>query len=115
MYLARYTNPKLTGTIVKEAVKCGRINCQCSKGYMHKWYYYLYYRSLENGKWKLKKEYIAHNRVRYLKAKIREFKKKDMRTKVRLSANIGFLKDVKQYTTGDMSNNDLLTKIYEIT
>lgn len=57
MNLSRYTNPRMTGVVVKEAVKCGKENCHCSRGNLHKWYYYLYYRSFENDKWKLKKQY----------------------------------------------------------
>lgn len=115
MYLSRYTNPKLTGVVVKEAVKCGKQNCHCGKGDLHKWYYYLYYRSFVNDKWRLKKEYINHSRVKYLKGKIREMKNRDMVTKARLSANLSLLKDTLGYSRGSMSADDLLKTIYEIT
>lgn len=114
MNLSRYTNPRLTGVVVKEAVKCGKKNCRCSKGDLHRWYYYLYYRSFENDKWKLKKEYISHSRVKYLKGKIKILKNKDMTTKVRLSANISLLKDTLAYSNGNMSVSDLLKSVYEI-
>lgn len=115
MYLDRYTNPKLTGVVVKEAVKCGKDNCHCSKGDFHKWYYYLYYRSFENNKWILKKEYVNRGRVKYLKGKIKEMKNKDKATKVRLSANLSLLKDTLEYSKGNISADDLLKTIYEIT
>jgi hypothetical protein len=114
MYLARYTEPKLTGVVVKEAVRCGKKNCRCTQGEFHKWYYYLYYRSFENDAWKLKKEYIKRNKVKYLKAKIKVLKNKDMGTKVRLSANMSLLKDTFGYVKGSISANDLLKSIYEI-
>lgn len=114
MNLYRYTNPRMTGVVVKEAVKCGKENCSCAKGNLHKWYYYLYYRSFENDKWKLKKEYISHNKVKYLRRKIKTLKNKDMRTKVRLSANFSFLKDTLTYLNGNMSADDLLKSVYEI-
>jgi hypothetical protein len=115
MYLSRYTKPKLTGVVIKEAVRCGKSNCRCSKGDFHKWYYYLYYRSFENNKWKLKKEYINHNKVKYLKGKIKEMKNREMATKVRLSANAALLKDTLMYSRGSRSADDLLKSVYAIT
>ena len=114
MNLSRYTNPRMTGVVVKEAIKCGKTNCRCAKGDLHKWYYYLYYRSFEGGKWKLKKEYISQNRAKYLKKKIKVLKNKDMRTRVRLSANLPFLTDTQAYLHGGMSVKDLLKSVYEI-
>lgn len=114
MFLSRYTNPKLTGVIVKEAVKCGRKDCRCSSGKLHKWYYYLYYRSFENGVWKLKKEYISRNKVKYLRAKIKEMKSNYKATQARLSANMSFLNDTFGFTNGKMSAEDLLKSAYEI-
>ncbi len=114
MNLSRYTNPRLTGVVVKEAVKCGKENCRCAKGDLHKWYYYLYFRSFEDNKWKLKKEYIIHSKVKYLKGKIKVLKIKDMRSKVRLSANSALLKDTLSHLHGSMSANDLLKSVYEI-
>jgi len=104
----------MTGVVVKEAVKCGKENCHCSRGNLHKWYYYLYYRSFENDKWKLKKEYINHSKVKYLRGKIKAQKNKDIRTRGRLSANPSFLKDTLAYLNGSMSANDLLKSVYEI-
>ena len=114
MNFSRYINPRLTGIVVKEAVKCGKKNCRCSNGELHKWYYYLYYRSLEGDKWKLKKEYISHSRAKYLKAKIKVSKNKDMHARARLSANAPFLKNTLAYLNGNMSANDLLKSVYEI-
>lgn len=115
MYLDRYNNPRLTGVVVKEAVKCGKVNCHCTKGDLHKWYYYLYYRSFENGKWRLKKEYVNRGRVKYLRGKIKELKNKDMATKTKLSANSSLLKNTLEYSKGNMSTESLLKSIYEIT
>lgn len=116
MYLARYTNPRLTGVVIKEAVRCGKRDCHCGHGEdLHRWYYYLYYRSFDNGAWKLKKEYVKKSKVKYLKAKIKEQKNKDTITKVRLSGNLSFLKQTLQYTQGNMSAEELLKSVYEIT
>lgn len=114
MNLSRYTNPRMTGVVVREAVKCGKANCRCTKGDLHKWYYYLYYRSFDDNKWKLKKEYVSKSKVKYLKGKIKAQKNKDMRTRGRLSANMPFLKDTLAYLNGSMSANDLLKSVYEI-
>lgn len=115
MYLNRYSNPRLTGVVVKEAVKCGKNNCSCSKGDLHKWYYYLYYRRFVNDKWELKKEYINHSRVKYLRGKIKKMKDKDKVTKLRLSANLALLKNTFKYSRGNISADDLIKTIYEIT
>lgn len=116
MYLARYTNPRLTGVVIKETVRCGKKDCHCVHGEgLHRWYYYLYYRSFDNGTWKLKKEYVKKSKVKYLRAKIKETKNKEIATKVRMSDNLSFLKDTSQYTRGNISVEELLKTIYEIT
>lgn len=116
MYLARYTNPRLTGVVIKETVRCGKKDCYCHQGEkLHKGYYYLYYRNFENGVWKLKKEYIKKNKVQYLKAKIKELKNREMTTKVKLAENLSLLKNTFNYTRGGISDADLLKSIYEIT
>ena len=114
MNLSRYTNPRLTGVVIKEAVKCGKKNCRCSKGNLHKWYYYLYYRSFENDKWKLKKKYVSHSKVKYLKRKIKVLKNNDIQMKSRLSANMTVLDDTLAFSRGSLSANELLKSIYEI-
>jgi hypothetical protein len=114
MNFYRYTNPKMTGVVVKEAVKCGKENCRCNNGFLHKWYYYLYYRSFEGGKWKLKKEYLSQSKAKYLKRKIKEFKLKSLSTRTRLSTNTPYLTDVQAYLNGSISMRDLLKSAYEI-
>lgn len=114
MHFSRYINPRMTGVVVKEAVKCGKDNCRCSKGEMHKWYYYLYYRTFENDKWKLKKEYISQSKAKYLKRKIKALKDNDMQMKSRLSANMTLLNDAVAFTRGNLSGKELLKNIYEI-
>jgi hypothetical protein len=114
MYLARYTKPKLTGIVVKEAVRCGKKNCRCTKGELHKWYYYLYYRSFEKGAWKLKKVYIKRNQVKYLRAKIRKIKYEEIASKLRISANAPALHQTYDFINGNMSIDDLLKTIHEI-
>jgi len=114
MYLIRFTNPKLTGVIIKESVKCGKDNCQCINGNFHKWYYYLYYRDIENGRWKLKKEYVKRNKVKYLRKQIKEMKDKDRVSKKRLMSNIYYLGEALKYLKGSMSVHDLIKDIYEI-
>ena len=80
-YSFRHTNPELTGTIVKEKVRCGKSNCRCMKqNKSHKWYYYLYWRK---GKL-LKKYYLPKTKVRTLKRKIILAKTKDKEEKNRL-------------------------------
>ncbi len=74
MYLARYNNPKSTGSVVKELVKCGKNNCQCLRGKLHGPYNYHYFRELREGKWLLKKLYVPQGRVHYLKRKIQQIK-----------------------------------------
>lgn len=114
MNLYRYTNPRMTGVVVKEAVKCGKKNCRCVKGNLHKWYYYLYYRSFEDDKWKLKKEYISQSKAKYLKRKIKVLKNKDIQMKSRLSANMTLLNDTLAFSRGSLSGKELLKNIYEI-
>ena len=114
MNLSRYINPRMTGVVVKEAVKCGKENCRCSKGDLHKGYHYLYYRSFENGKWKLKKEYVSQSKVKYLKRKIKILKNTDTQMKSRLSVNMTLLNDTRAFSRGSLSANELLKSVYEI-
>src|SRR3546814_438510 len=114
MNLSRYTNTRMTVVVVKEAVKCGKENCRCSNGNLHKWYYYIYYRSFENEKWKLKKEYSSQSKVKYLKRKIKVLKNNDTQMKVRVSVNMTLLQDTLAFTNGSLSANELLKSIYEI-
>lgn len=104
----------MTGVVVKEAVKCGKENCRCSKGDLHKWYFYLYFRTFENDKWKLKKEYVSQSKVKYLKRKIKVLKNTDTQMRSRLSANMTLLNDTHAFSKGSMSAKELLKSIYEI-
>lgn len=109
MYSVRYKDPKLAGVIIKEAVKCGKSNCKCAKGELHRWYYYLYYRGYVSGEWKLKKEYIPRNRVKYMRKKISQIKSEEKQLKLELLRNTLFLKIVKYYLkTGE---TDLLEEL----
>lgn len=114
MHISRYVNPKLSGVVVKEAVKCGKDNCRCSKGAMHKWYYYLYYRIFENDTWKLKKEYIKPDKVKYLKRKIHKSKQNNKMMHDKFSANLSILNNTNSFVQGKLSANQLLKSIYEI-
>jgi hypothetical protein len=84
----------LAGVIIKEAVKCGKSNCKCAKGELHRWYYYLYYRGYVSGEWKLKKEYIPRNKVKYMRKKISQIKSEEKQLKFELQRNTLFLKVV---------------------
>ena len=95
MYSVRYKDPKLVGVIIKEAVKCGKPNCRCTGGRLHKWYYYLYYRGLVNERWKLRKEYVPRNKVKYMRRKISQIKSEDKQLKLELRRNTLFLKVIK--------------------
>lgn len=95
MYSIRYEDPRLAGVIIKEAVKCGKPNCRCAGGKLHRWYYYLYYRELVNGEWKLKKEYVPRNKVKYMRMKISQIKSKEKQLKLELLRNALFLKVIK--------------------
>ncbi|MEA1965519.1 MAG: DUF6788 family protein [Candidatus Aerophobetes bacterium] len=95
MYSIRYEDPKLAGVVIKEAVRCGKPNCKCARGKLHKWYYYLYYRKLVDGEWKLKKEYVPRNKVKYIRKKISRIKNEEKQTKLDLQKNMLFLKIVK--------------------
>ena len=109
MYSVRYKDPKLAGVIIKEAVKCGKPNCRCADGRLHKWYYYLYYRGLVNEGWKLKKEYVPRNKVKYMRRKINRIKSEEKHLKLELQRNILFLKIVKYHLkTGE---TDLLEEL----
>lgn len=77
MYSFRYSDPKLAGVIVREAVRCGKRNCHCAQGRPHRWYYYLYYRVPTAEGWKLKKEYVPRDQVRVVRKKIRAAKAQD--------------------------------------
>lgn len=114
MQYSRYINPKLSGVIVKEAVKCGKDNCRCGKGEMHKWYYYLYYRVFENGAWKLKKEYIKSDKVKYLKRKIHKSKQNNRLIHSKFLSNLSILNSTNSFVQGKLSVNELLKSIYEI-
>ncbi len=84
MYSFRYSDPKLAGVIVKEAVRCGKRNCRCAQGRPHRWYYYLYYRVLTERGWKLKKEYVPKARVRALRSRIRAAKAQERLYKLQM-------------------------------
>jgi hypothetical protein len=82
MYNLRYSNPRLSGNIIRAKRKCGKANCRCSqsKKYLHP-YYYLEYKELVNGRWKRKREYVSKSKVRALRAKIKRAKQKENRDK----------------------------------
>lgn len=115
MYLARYTEPKLTGVVVKEAVRCGKENCRCAKGKLHRWYYYHYFRQFEDGEWKLKKRYITRPKVKYLRRKIREKKRGENQTKAKLATNMFILAKTSGYIKGKIPTGDYLKALNEIT
>lgn len=94
-YYKRYDDPRLTGVVIKEKVRCGKPGCRCNRGLPHKWYYYLYYRQFE-GIWKLRKEYIARHKVKALKREIEGYKREDKKGKVEIKQMWGMLRFLKK-------------------
>ena len=83
-YSFRHTNPELAGVLIKEKVRCGKLNCRCMRlKQLHKWYYYLYWRDYRNNA-VLKKRYVPRNEVRKLRRKLKSIKTKDMEEKYRI-------------------------------
>lgn len=95
MYSFRYSDPKLAGVIVREAVRCGKRNCRCAQGRPHRWYYYLYYRVPTAEGWKLKKEYVPRDQVRVVRKKIRAAKAQDRMYKLQMEEMCGMLRDIE--------------------
>lgn len=92
MYSYRFDNPRMTGVIVKEAVKCGKPRCKCARGKLHRWYYYLYYREWDGEKWRLRKEYVPKRKVKALRRKIGRWKKRDREEQRYLRLNMLFIR-----------------------
>ena len=114
-YSFRYIRPKLTGTIVKEKVKCGKPNCRCNKGKPHKYYFYHYFRRLLKGVWRLNKQYIAKNKVKYLRKKIKLAKEKENKIKKSLKMNMVILKNTNLFLRKTISIKEYMGILNEIT
>ena len=114
MYLARYFQPKLTGVVIKEAVKCGRRNCRCAEGKPHRWYYYHYFRRFENSVWKLEKQYVPRSKVKYLRRKIRKTKDKENKINKGLTMNAFLLTATNNYIKGKIPKKDYSRVLHEI-
>ena len=112
-YTFRYENPKLGGVIVREAVKCGKPNCRCAKGELHKWYYYLYWRDYRD-RGQLKKNYIGKEEVNKLRRRIKQAKSRDEQIKVDFQKNLFLLKLTKLHLKGEIDESyfDQLKKIF---
>jgi len=92
-YSFRHTNPRLTGVIIKEKVRCGRKNCRCRReNKLHGWYYYLYWREGKT----LRKSYIPKSDIKRLKRTIKQAKNKDMKEKLVLKEYLKYLKQLYQ-------------------
>ena len=90
-YSFRHTNPRLTGVIIKEKIRCGRQNCHCGHdNRLHGWYYYLYWR--EGGK--LKKQYVSRSEVRDLRLQIKKLKTKDSAEKINFREYLKLFKEL---------------------
>ena len=103
-YTFRYENPKLGGVIIKEAVKCGKPNCRCAKGELHKWYYYLYWRDYQD-RGQLKKNYIRKDEANKLKRRIKQVKNRDEQIKADFKKNLFLLRLVKLNLKGEIDQS----------
>lgn len=114
MNLSRFSEPKLNGVIVKEAVRCGKRNCHCVNGKLHRWYFYLYFRVLIDGIWRLKKEYVPKAKVRYLRAKIKASKRRNRFYIGRSTTNESLLFSTNSFISGKLTGEEYLNLINEI-
>lgn len=86
-YSFRHTEPELSGVIIKEFVKCGKVNCWCaSKEGGHGEYSYLYWR--EDGI--LRKRYIPSIEATKIAHTIKQAKTEDKFEKSILSQFMKF-------------------------
>lgn len=95
-YLDRYSNPSLTGVLIKEKVKCGKKNCICNRANLHGPYIYHYFRDFIDGQWLLIKKYVVKSKAPYLRQKIKKVKSRE-----------------NFYKTQLLENNLTIQKIYE--
>ena len=87
-YSFKHTNPRLTGVLIKEKVRCGKPNCRCMRhNRLHQWYYYLYWRDYGV----LRKEYVPRAELVKLRRKIKTVKTKDMEEKANLKLYLKLL------------------------
>lgn len=114
-YSFRYINPKLTGIVVKEKIKCGKPNCRCNNGKPHKYYFYHYFRRLLKGVWRLNKQYVPKNKVKYLRKKIKLAKEKENKIKNNLKINVKLLKNTNLFLRRKISTKEYMENLNEIT
>lgn len=105
-YQARFTKPEHTGVVIKEQVKCGKPNCRCASGALHKWYFYHYFRVSNKGKWFLKKRYVPQRKVKELKQVISQTKKAEDREKIEREKQELHLRNLKLFKKGILNPDE---------
>lgn len=101
--IARPTNSRVTGVVIKERVKCGKPNCKCTRGELHGGYYYHYFRVFKNGKSTLKKNYVPKNNVKKLKQQIKQTRDTDKKYRVWLDEQSKFLAVIRSQMKESLS------------
>ena len=98
MYDLGYVEPKLGGYIYRTGRRCGHPTCKCASSKYRHSFYRLEYRIKENGRWKKKREYIAKNKVKPLRQRIRRAKEKDRQRRQRIEL---FMQKTAEFINSD--------------
>ena len=85
MYDLAYVEPRLGGYVYRTSRKCGHPTCKCASSAYKHFFYRLEYRVREKGRWKKKREYVAKNKVKSLRQRIRRAKEKDQRRREQIA------------------------------
>ena len=85
MYDLAYVEPRLGGYVYRTSRKCGHPTCKCASSAYKHFFYRLEYRVREKGRWKKKREYVAKNKVKALRQRIRRAKEKDKRRREQIA------------------------------
>jgi hypothetical protein len=113
-YQARFTKPEHTGIVIKEQVKCGKPNCRCANGKLHKWYFYHYFRVSNKGKWFLKKKYVQKGKVKELKQVINKTKEAKDREKNEADKQRLYLLGLKLFKEGLITKEEFEKVVYAV-
>ena len=102
MYDLAYVEPRLGGYVYRTSRKCGHPTCKCASSAYKHFFYRLEYRVREKGRWKKKREYVAKNKVKALRQRIRRAKEKDKRRREQIAH---FMQQAAEMVTGSDFGN----------
>ena len=90
-----------------EHVRCGKPNCRCRHGDKHGPYWYLYYRRLEKGAWRLRKRYVPRKEVDAVREQLAAAKARDAAMASLLSQSQRLRGAIRRRQRGQITDTEL--------